>query len=1320
MSTAIIQVPLLYGTHTITQSAWTANGSGSHSSGPDASSIDFDVPNSGDGTPVFAIADGIIIDVYSEASEHNYSNPAEWSNIPDPGPMGYGNVVTVLHNVVLDNGTTLYFVATYSHLSSDSAAYIESLLENAETTNSQLSVSAGTYIGGVSNTSLTGRSSGTHLHLQIGSDIIEEDGVLMANGHASDANRSLLETLVFSGAISDTVTGVQQTGESISEIDVSFPNTQITGGAYSPAPQPISVSPSLVYEDQSVIDPYSMDGSSNVGLLFSTTHGYTFVGLSGNDTITGGGGNDSIFGGSGNDIVDGGGGVDIVYYNHWSSNYDISRINENTIAVSGQEGLDFLTDVEGIYFPDQNFAVDLIPYSGVCVVGEEVVQTNPDDDGALFIRGDAGSIISFSLSSIGLAFDAVRGWSAWDILAYLGPQVAYAAEGDIDTVDIPVHGSANPDAVLRVDTNYQEIEIIGVGSVQIQDLIDGVAPDDHTDTQPSAVQIGSGTITSFTSAAGSIESRNDVDVFRAELQAGQQYSFILWANSTQNSRLDPELTIRAPNGAVWRNDNLTNSTTMSFISFVAPVSGTYFFEARGVGDSTGAYWLNITPINIDPTADNLTPTTGATDPGNSYWDWEGTSGDDYPSELTLEQGGAPDVNDDNRYRGHDGDDTLRGFDGDDIIWGDDDEDRIYGGDGDDTIRGGRHDDTIDGDDGDDLIFGESGDDFIDGDISSSNGFGHDTIYAGDGDDDVDGGRGNDYIKGEDDNDTLDGNDGNDEIYGDRGNDFLDGDDGDDQLFGGPGSDDLDGGDGRDRLAGEGGNDDLDGDDGDDALYGGDDDDNLRGGAGDDLLHGEDGTDTADFSDGDAGVLINLFDEIAVSSDLGTDRLYSIENVLGSNGNDVIDGNHGWNEIYGDDGDDIIRGHNGNDTIDGQWDDDVVWGDAGDDYVYGGSGHDEVRGGLGNDHLFGGSGDDHLRGEQNDDVIDGGSGLDTVFFWGEHDDFSIQLGTSGEVIVTDLRTDGLEGRDTLTNVEYFEFFDGIALVSDLLASAPSAANDTLTVEGDRPALLDLLANDALNSTGAHYLAVSISSGGGSVSIIGGSVVFDPGEDFSHLNEREIEEVTVSYEIETNGFQRATATATIRVVGTSRPVNVVAGTDAPETLTGGSGVDSITGLGGADRLEGGAGADTLDGGAGSDTIYGGAGDDVLEGGIGGDDVNGGSGIDTASFVTAGSGVTANLTSGVGSRGNANGDTYTSIENLLGSDHDDLLTGSSGNNLIEGGRGKDSLRGSAGNDTLEGGIGGDDVNGGSGIDTASFVTAGSGVTANLTSGVGSRGNA
>ncbi len=193
--------------------------------------------------------------------------------------------------------------------------------------------------------------------------------------------------------------------------------------------------------------------------------------------------------------------------------------------------------------------------------------------------------------------------------------------------------------------------------------------------------------------------------------------------------------------------------------------------------------------------------------------------------------------------------------------------------------------------------------------------------------------------------------------------------------------------------------------------------------------------------------------------------------------------------------------------------------------------------------------------------------------------------------------------------------------------------------------------------------------------------------------------------------------------------IRGSELTDNLMGTNQSDFILGLAWDDTIRAGRGADLINAGSGNDLLFGEAGGDVLngesgndelEGGSGQDDINGGSGVDTATFRTAGSGVVANLTSGIGTQGNANGDTYTSIENLVGSDFGDTLTGSSGNNLILGGRGNDNLRGSAGNDRLEGGIGRDDVNGGSGTDSAAFATAGAGVTLNLTAGTGTRGNA
>ncbi|MEP0869201.1 GDSL-type esterase/lipase family protein [Trichocoleus desertorum AS-A10] len=52
----------------------------------------------------------------------------------------------------------------------------------------------------------------------------------------------------------------------------------------------------------------------------------------------------------------------------------------------------------------------------------------------------------------------------------------------------------------------------------------------------------------------------------------------------------------------------------------------------------------------------------------------------------------------------------------------------------------------------------------------------------------------------------------------------------------------------------------------------------------------------------------------------------------------------------------------------------------------------------------------------------------------------------------------------------------------------------------------------------------------------------------------------------------------------------------------------------------------------------------------------------------------------------DTFKSVENLLGSDFDDVLVGSSGANVLNGGAGNDKILGGGGNDTFIGGAGSD----------------------------------
>ena len=150
----------------------------------------------------------------------------------------------------------------------------------------------------------------------------------------------------------------------------------------------------------------------------------------------------------------------------------------------------------------------------------------------------------------------------------------------------------------------------------------------------------------------------------------------------------------------------------------------------------------------------------------------------------------------------------------------------------------------------------------------------------------------------------------------------------------------------------------------------------------------------------------------------------------------------------------------------------------------------------------------------------------------------------------------------------------------------------------------------------------------------------------------------------------------------------------------------------------GNDYIAGGEGSDVLYGGLGRDWLEGGAGKDKLIGGDGVDTATYANATSGVTVHLGKGSGSRGDAKGDSYESIENVHGSAYADTIKGDSNDNRLVGRDGNDNLQGGSGNDYLLGGRGADKLDGGGGKDTAEYDWSTSGVNVSLTTGKGQGG--
>ncbi|MBB3020168.1 hypothetical protein FHR70_003249 [Microvirga lupini] len=147
---------------------------------------------------------------------------------------------------------------------------------------------------------------------------------------------------------------------------------------------------------------------------------------------------------------------------------------------------------------------------------------------------------------------------------------------------------------------------------------------------------------------------------------------------------------------------------------------------------------------------------------------------------------------------------------------------------------------------------------------------------------------------------------------------------------------------------------------------------------------------------------------------------------------------------------------------------------------------------------------------------------------------------------------------------------------------------------------------------------------------------------------------------------------------------------------AGNSAVFGTDGSNALLGSGGNNVMNGGAGRDYLQGDAGNDVLIGGLGADGLFGGQGIDWASYDGAITGVRASLAAPGGNTGEAAGDTYNSIENLLGSRVADALTGNAGANVIDGGLGADAMDGGAGDDIFYVDDAGDGVIGGSGNDT------------------------
>lgn len=484
------------------------------------------------------------------------------------------------------------------------------------------------------------------------------------------------------------------------------------------------------------------------------------------------------------------------------------------------------------------------------------------------------------------------------------------------------------------------------------------------------------------------------------------------------------------------------------------------------------------------------------------------------------------------------------------------------------------------------------------------------------------------------------------------------------------------------------------------------------------IDGGAGNNTVDFIHATAGVSVNIIDptvETLISGGSGADILRNIQNISGSaTGNDTITiGNF----------DSTINARNGNNSITtgtGSNIYNITAGSGNDTIRATGSGNNIINAGEGNNDIKAGNGNNTITTGNGNDVIVSGTGLSNISAGNGTN--SITIGNANSTVVGGTGSDTVT-YDLTTNV-YANIDTGRAGTSDATAQANRLVDiDHLTGGSGNDTLIGNAGNNILRGGAGND---SIFGGGGNDTIYGGTGadIIDGGTG----NNTAVYTSSVLVSL-TNGLLRTTNT-TGDVLGTAT-TNLVDGIDKivnggiAGRATGGSTAsaeafgDVLTNI--QNLTVEGSGASYLIGNNQANVLTGGTGNDTLEGignaiGLGGDTMNGGNGIDTVTYIHATAGVKASLgatglTGDALTAANAAGitantgtitgfatDTFNSIENLTGTQLDDILIAGNGylatingesiriGSVLYGGNGNDILIGGIGNDTLSGGNGND----------------------------------
>ena len=379
---------------------------------------------------------------------------------------------------------------------------------------------------------------------------------------------------------------------------------------------------------------------------------------------------------------------------------------------------------------------------------------------------------------------------------------------------------------------------------------------------------------------------------------------------------------------------------------------------------------------------------------------------------------------------------------------------------------------------------------------------------------------------------------------------------------------------------------------------------------------------------------------------------------------------------------------------------TIQGFASDDYIIGGDTDDRIDAGSGDDKIETGGGNDLILGGAGADVIDGGAGFDTV-------DFS----TSTTGLRADLESRVGQGGDAQGDV-----YIGIEALVGTSTTTTSAATAANTLDGQGGA--DEIVRSRRRRRALWRRRQRPHRGRGR----GRPDRRRRRQRHGQLRVRQRRREHLARRRHGQRRRRPgrpTHLGIENLIGTD-VADRLEGNDKANLLKGGRGDDVLIGGAGDDILIGGRGADTLVGGEGVDTVsYIGsdgpvtidlansiAGSAEAQGDdperhrdrrrlerqrhdprrrrrqpparcLGADVIDGRGGFDIADYSTSDVGVSVDLGAGVGTAGDALGDTLIDIEMLLGSNWVDTLRGSAADETFDGGYSNDLVYGGAGSD-------------------------------------------